>query len=168
MQLITPIIEDYRLKHRLRTVGCSYDGDKSKVIQQGFDQKVPSVGLPYYFKNDLSLDCDKVIITSVDILINTQVEKVDTQAGGNPTLDNLALDTLKRGYVVFQDHEQKIINLLPMYSLASEGNGLKPTNLWLDTQIWSNCYFIFDSITNVNATKGMVFRITYFDKLIGV
>jgi hypothetical protein len=166
MQLITPILEEYRAKKRLKQLGC-YSGDRSKTIEIGFDVKTPIAGQNYYFKPDNSLNCDKVVITEIAIVSSTEQGKVQS-ANGTYSLDNLAFTLLNQGYLCICNKEQQVISTIPLINLVSVANGERPCFTWFDCQVWDSCYFIFETTTSITSSNGLVFRITYFDKVINV
>lgn len=163
MQLVSPIIADYRKKHRLKQVGA-YCGNRSKVIEQSFRQKQPAVGIPYFFDADPQLDSSRVIISEIAIVSSTEQTALMSQ-GVNIQL-NVPSTALAEGYFVAVDAKQQIICQIPMHNLCAPVNGGKPCYVWLENHVWENCYWLVDNIANFDSGKGLVWRITYIDRYI--
>jgi hypothetical protein len=161
MQLITPTLTNYRKEHRIKQVG-SYDGNRSKVIEQSFRVKQPAVGLPYYFTADPTLDSSRVIITEIAIVSSTA--QTDLTSVGTNLQVNLPSTALVDGYFVAVDAKQQIICQIPMHTMCAEVNGGKPCFVWLEDHVWENCYWLVDNIANFDSGKGLVWRITWFDR----
>lgn len=166
MGIITPIVEDYRLKKRLKQVGC-FDGNRSKTLEIGFDVKLPIAGQPYYFKPDTSLDGVNVVITQIAFVVSTEQSKVSS-INGTYTLDNLPSTTLKNGYLVIVDKQQRVTNIIPLFSMINAVNGGKPCFTFLEDYVWENCYVLFETITGITATNGIVVRVTYLERVLKV
>lgn len=163
MPLISPILEDYRKKHRLKQVGC-YDGNKSKVVSLPFNNGSPVNGFAYYFPADPMLDGDKVVISEINIVSSTAQSNVFDNKGS--TVDNYPRAQLNRGVLVMVDAQQTILSVLPLYSLCQENNGGKPAFVWFDTHVWQNCYILFGTQLTPATSYGLAIRVSYFDKYI--
>jgi hypothetical protein len=163
MKLITPILEDYRKKHRVKQVG-SYDGNGSKVITQSFRNKAPQVGIPYYFTPDKSLDGERVIITEI-ALVSAAEQPILLTSSGN-IISNIPDTAYPQGYFVAVDAQQQIICQIPLYNLCARVNGGKPCYTWLETHIWENCYILLDNVTTFDSSHGLVWRITWLNRYV--
>jgi len=164
MALITPILEDYRKKHRIKQVGC-FDGNKSKYISLGFVDKTPIDGVNYYFNPDSSIDGDKVVISEIAVVSSTAQSKI-VGNNGNNNMDNYASSALNRASLYICDINQQVISVLPLASLCAELNGGKPAFTWFDTHVWANCYILFHTQLTPATSYGLGIRVTYFDKYI--
>lgn len=162
MGLISKYIESYRKAKRLRQLGC-YDTNKSKLISVSFENGIPSVGVPYYFKADLSLDAKNCVITQIAWVTSTELLNVQTSSG-NWAGDALSTSVGMNALFVAVDSNQHIICQIPISCLASPLDGERPTFFWLDTHIWSNCYLLFDSVSGITTSNGLNFRVSYLER----
>jgi len=165
MRLISNIIQQYRKDKKTDEVGA-YVGNKTKLIPVPFNAKQPSVGLPYYFAADSSLDGDKVVITQIELVAYEQLTYVATSSGG--FVDNIPYAQFNKGIFVAVNIKQEIICQIPLYNLCTIPNGEKPCLTWLTEHVWGNCYILLDNITTFDISHGLNFRVSYFDKLIPV
>jgi hypothetical protein len=164
MAIISPILQDYRKKHRIKQVGC-FDGNKSKFISLPFNVRTPINGYNYYFDADSSLDGDKVVISEIALVSSTAQARLFTSNGSN-SVDNYPSSALNRGSLYICDINQQVVSVLPLSSLCAETNGGKPAFTWFDTQIWANCYILFQTQLTPATSYGLGLRVTYFDKYI--
>jgi hypothetical protein len=164
MALISPILEDYRKKHRLKQVGC-YDGNKSKVVSLAFVDRAPVDGVAYYFNADSTLDGVNVVISEIAIVSSTAQEKIIGNNGASNS-DTYPSAQLNRASLYICDDRQQVISVLPLSSLCAELNGGKPAFTWFDTQVWANCYILFHTQLTPATTYGLGIRVSYFDKYI--
>lgn len=165
MALISPILEDYRKKHRLKQVG-SYDGNKSKVVSLPFNNFTPVDGFNFYFPSDPMLDGINVVITEISLVSATAQLQVYDNKGF--VVDNYPSAQFNRGVLVMVDDKQTVLSTLPLFSLCQEVNGGKPTYVWFDTHVWQNCYVLFDQQLTPATSYGLAIRVTYFDKYINI
>lgn len=162
MRLVSHYIEQYRKEKKTDEVGA-YSGNKSKLIPVPFNATQPAVGLPYFFAADSSLDGDKVVITQIELVAYEQLTLVNT---GSAVVDNIPYNFFNQGIFVAVNLKQEVIMQIPLYNLCTIPNGEKPCMTWLTEQVWGNCYILLDDVTAYDASHGLNFRVSYFDKQI--
>jgi hypothetical protein len=156
--VISPLMAFFDAKGLIKPF-AGVEGVKAKAITLEW-QAGTANNEALYFPSDSSLDFQNAIITEIEAVDSTTLNKANTY----PIKDNLSDTQLAYGWLVLSNNSRDEIAMIPLNSLVRRLNGGKPTFFNVSDQIWQNCYVMFSDATILTTSNALTLRVCYIDK----
>ena len=160
LKVVSPLVNFLESRGYIKPF-AGVEGERSKIVTLNFPSN-PQNGDPFYFSSDSTLDYSNSVITAIELLDINTLSVTNSQQGYK---DNITTTSAAYGYLVFSDNKRQEIAVIPLYNLVRRLNNGKTTFLYIDTQIWQNCYV---AVTDINqfspTTTCFTFRVSYITK----
>ena len=156
--VISPLMAFFDAKGLIKPF-AGVEGVKTKAVTLEW-QAGTANNEALYFPSDSSLDFENAIITEIEAVDSTTLNKANTY----PLKDNLSDTQLAYGWLVLSNNSRDEIAMIPLNSLVRRLNGGKPTFFNVSDQIWQNCYVMFSDATILTTSNALTLRVCYIDK----
>jgi len=156
--VISPLMAFFDAKGLIKPF-AGVEGVKAKAVTLEW-QAGTANNEALYFPSDSSLDFQNAIITEIEAVDSTTLNKANTY----PQKDNLSDTQMAYGWLVLSNNSRDEIAMIPLNSLVRRLNGGKPTFFNVSDQIWQNCYVMFSDATILTTSNALTLRVCYIDK----
>lgn len=157
MKVLSPLIDYFFATGKMKPVGA-IEGDKSKTIVLPVTSTTNNAIL--YFNPDEEITGSK--IKSIEIIPS---ETVGASVYNGTAYDNIPLNNMQYGIIVFSNMKREILASFPLSTLVRSTNQGKATFTELDEIAWEMCYVFFPSLSGSGiSTNNCVTVRLYFDE----